>query len=93
MNPGRVEELLLGSAGGRAAGAPFFGLAYMASRCAGRVIVFFLLAWLFFFSSFFCPILPLMEGNLSPTPKTSTQTARACRLVSKAEEDATLGAW
>ena len=74
---------------------PFFGLAYMASRWAGSVRVFFssfsgsCAFFLFFFASFLSPTLPLTEGNLSPMPKTSTQTDG--QVVGRsADEEATL---
>ena len=79
---------------------PFLGLAYMASKWAGSVSVFFPFSSFFgscsciffLFASFLSPTLPLTEGNLSPMPNTSTQTDG--QVVGKsAEEEATLGAW
>ena len=80
--------------------APFLGLAYIASKWAGRVSVFFPFSSFFgscciFFllASFLSPTLPLTEGKRRPMPKTSTQTEG--QVVGKsAEEEATLGgAW
>ena len=79
--------------------APFLGLAYIASKWAGRVSVFFPFSSFFgscsiffLFASFRSPTLPLTEGNRRPMPKTSTQTEG--QVVGKsAEEEATLGAW
>ena len=77
---------------------PFLGLAYMASKWAGSVSVFFPFSSFFgsciffLFASFLSPTLPLTEGNRSPMPNTSTQTDG--QVVGKsAEEEATLGAW